>query len=413
MQTTLKNGAPGGWAASGALVMGADYRALGVVRSLGRHRIPVWLVKRGGHLVAATSRYVRRRVPWPSGDDSGMIDYLVGIAVTHKLDGWLLFPTDDYAVALVARYYETLACHYRSTVPRWEDVRWACDKRLLYDAVEKVRLVQPWTAFPTNRDDLESLECPFPVIIKPALRLRPSTHRTPKSWPASDRRSLLARYDEASAVVPAEHLMVQEVVPGDGDSQFSYAALCKDGESLASLVARRTRQFPSDFGQLSTYVETVDQPRVVEAATRLLATMRFTGLVEVEFKRDPRDGQFKVLDVNPRVWGWHTLARRVGIDFPLFAWLLFNGAPVPERRGRAGERWMHFSADLRLAVSEVLAGSFSLRAYIRSLSGPRESAIFAWDDPLPGLLDLPLFACTAGRRLLLSRRLSPTKRLTA
>ena len=77
----MKNGAPRGWAASGALVMGADYRALGVVRSLGRHGIPVWLVKRGGHLVAATSRYVRRRVPWPSGDDSGMIDYLVGIAV--------------------------------------------------------------------------------------------------------------------------------------------------------------------------------------------------------------------------------------------------------------------------------------------------------------------------------------------
>ncbi len=61
----------------GALIMGADYRALGVVRSLGRHRIPVWLIKQGGHLVAATSRYVRRRVPWPDGEDAKRIDFLL------------------------------------------------------------------------------------------------------------------------------------------------------------------------------------------------------------------------------------------------------------------------------------------------------------------------------------------------
>jgi predicted ATP-grasp superfamily ATP-dependent carboligase len=211
---------------------------------------------------------------------------------------------------------------------------------------------------------------------------------------------LLARYDQASALLPPENLMVQEIVPGGGEAQFSYAALCRDGYSIASVVARRIRQYPRDFGQLSTFVETVDEPQVAEAAARLLAASRFTGLVEVEFKRDPRNGQYKVLDINPRVWGWHTLSRRAGVDFPYLLWLLVNGEPNPEVRGRAGERWMHMSADLPVAIQEMLSGQLSLRAYVGSLLAPLESAIFAWDDPAPGLLDLPLVAGTLGRRFL-------------
>jgi predicted ATP-grasp superfamily ATP-dependent carboligase len=213
---------------------------------------------------------------------------------------------------------------------------------------------------------------------------------------------LLTRYDEASALLSPENLIVQEIVPGGGEAQFSYAALCKDGCSLASLVARRTRQFPRDFGQLSTYVETVDEPEIIEPAERLLAALRFTGLVEVEFKRDPRNGQFKVLDINPRVWGWHTLSRRAGVDFPYLLWLLASGKPVPRLRGRAGERWVHLTADLRMAIEEIVRGRLSLLDYLRSIRGPLESAIFSWDDPLPGLLDLPLFAYGAGKRVLQS-----------
>jgi predicted ATP-grasp superfamily ATP-dependent carboligase len=195
--------------------------------------------------------------------------------------------------------------------------------------------------------------------------LKPNTLAIPKAWRAEDRESLLARYDEASALVSPENLIVQEIVPGGGEAQFSYAALCRDGSSLASMVARRTRQYPMDFGQFSTYVETVEGQQVTEPAERLLAATRFTGLVEVEFKRDPRNGQFKVFDINPRVWGWHTLSRRAGIDFPHLLWLLCRDEPVPELRGRAGERWMHVTADLRVAVEEILKGRLSLRAYMR------------------------------------------------
>jgi predicted ATP-grasp superfamily ATP-dependent carboligase len=386
----------------GALVMGADYRALGVVRSLGRRGIPVWVINQGGHLIAAASRYASRRLPWPVGDDHGKIDFLLALCATHKLNGWMLVPTDDYTVGLVSGHHKALGSRYQLTVPPWEKLRWACDKRLLHQLAEKLEVHQPWTVCPSNREELAEIDYPFPVILKPAIRLQPSSLAIPKAWLAEDRKSLLARYDEASALLPPENLIIQEIVPGGGETQFSYAALCKDGCSLASLVARRTRQFPRDFGQLSTYVETVDKPEIIEPAERLLAALRFTGLVEVEFKKDPRNGQLKVLDINPRVWGWHTLSRRAGVDFPYLLWLLASGRPVPRLRGRAGERWVHLSADLRMAIEEIVGGRLSLRDYLRSIRGPLESAIFSWDDPLPGLLDLPLFAYGAGKRALQS-----------
>ena len=388
---------------SGALVMGADYRALGVVRSLGRQRIPVWVIKQGGHLVAAASRYVTRRVAWPPGEDKKKIDLLLNLSVKNDLKGWALIPTDDYAVTLASVYHDLLSEQYRVTVPRWEELRWACDKRLLHEVATKVGIHQPWTCRFSTEKELASLDCPFPVILKPAIRHKPSSLSIPKAWRADDREALLACFREASSFIPPGDLIVQEMIPGGGETQFSYAALCKDGFSLASVMARRLRQYPKDFGQFSTFVETVDEPQVAESAERLLAATRFTGLVEVEFKKDPRNGQLKVLDTNPRVWGWHTLCTRAGVDFSYLLWLLARGGSIPRLRGRPGERWVHRTADLRVAVEEILSGGLSITSFLRSIRRPVESAIFSWDDPLPGFLDLPLFAYSRGKGAFVSR----------
>jgi D-aspartate ligase len=391
--------------AAGALLMGADYRALGIARSLGRRRIPVWVMKQGGHLVAATSRYIHRRIPpWPDGDDAPKIDFLLDLSVKNGLKGWLLIPTDDYAVNLASVYHDLLSKQYRVTVPTWEKLQWACDKRQLHKLAQKLGIDQPWTRCIPTKEELAGLDCPFPVILKPAVRLKPTSLAIPKAWRADNRYELLARLEEASRLIPPENLILQEMIPGGGETQFSYAALCKDGFPLASIAARRLRQYPKDFGQFSTFVETVDEPQVVAASERLLAGSRFTGLAEVEFKKDPRDGRFKVLDVNPRVWGWHTLSVRAGVDFSYLLWLLTKGEPVPILQARAGERWIHGSADLRVAMGEIFNGGFSLASYLRSVRGPKESAIFAWDDPLPGLLDLPLFAYSLGKRAAKSKQ---------
>jgi Predicted ATP-grasp enzyme len=121
-----------------------------------------------------------------------------------------------------------------------------------------------------------------------------------------------------------------------------------------------------------------------------LAAIRYTGLVEVEYKLDPRSGRYMLLDINPRLWTWSSLGARAGIDFPFLLWQTLMGQPVPQQTGRSGVRWVRVSTDLLAAAHGMLRGHLSLREYLRSLRDPIEFALMAADDPLPGLLDIPL-----------------------
>jgi len=194
-------------------------------------------------------------------------------------------------------------------------------------------------------------------------------------------------------------IMIQEIIPGDGETQLSYAALCRAGEPIACLVARRTRQWPMDFGRASTFVETIEAPEVEEPAQRILRALRFDGIVELEFKRDLRDGRLKLLDINPRVWGWHTLGRGAGVDFPYLLWQMMHGALFPEvLRGSAGVRWVRALTDVPTAIGEIRKRRLSILAYLSSLQAPIEFAVLAPDDPLPALLELPGAAYLVWRR---------------
>jgi D-aspartate ligase len=300
---------------------------------------------------------------------------------------------------MLSRHRETLARRFVMTVPAWEILRWMYDKRLTYALADEVGVAHPWTAYPQNATDVEALDCRFPVILKPAVKPVFNRLTAAKVWRVDSRRELLKRYDEACTLVAPDTLMVQEVVPGGGESQFSFAALCHGGSVLASATARRTRQYPADFGRASTYVETVEAPSVEEPARRLLSAAGYTGLAEAEFKRDSSTGQLLLLDVNPRVWGWHSLCARAGVDFPFLLWRLSRDEELQEVTARPGERWVRLSTDLPTACWEILHGRLSARGYLRSLRGPVEGAIFVHDDPIPGLVEAALLASVAAKRL--------------
>ena len=378
-------------ARGGALVLGSDYRGLGAVQSLGRHGIDVWIVREPGQRgVANFSRFVKRSLCWPSAALQDRAQFLLDLAEREGLSGWSLFPTRDDVVTLCARYWDDLSRAFRMTSPPWDVVRYARDKRLTNELSIELGIPTPRT-WNIDRDGAPPDDL-FPAILKPAIKEQTNALTLDKAWPVDGASSLRARYAEAVQLLPADEVMLQELIPGGGSTQLSFAALASQGDAICSMVAHRVRQFPMDFGRASTYVETVADSRVREIGTRVLGHLGFTGLVELEFKRDPVSLEPKLLDINPRVWGWHTLGRRAGMDFAFLAWRLVHGDIPARREAPPGIRWVWPAGDVPIAAREMFRGRLGIREYVRSFRPPADFATLALDDPLPGLAELPLQA---------------------
>jgi predicted ATP-grasp superfamily ATP-dependent carboligase len=365
--------------------------------------VAVCVCRDRGERLASFSRYAARTIDWPPGDGAVKIEFLADLAARNGPERWVLIPSDDDTAALVARHWDRLSESYRVTTPPWEVVRNVSDKRLLYQAAGDAGVACPRTSYPDSEEDLAGIGLPFPVVLKPYTRVGIEKFTHAKAWRADDAGALRDRFREAAALAPGHSFMVQEMVPGGGEAQFSYAALCQDGRVLASVTACRVRQIPMDFGRFSTYVRSTDEPGVASPARRLIGALRLSGIVEVEFKRDTRDGGFKLLDANPRVWGWQSLCARAGVDFPWLLWRQSMGEEVAEVHGRPGVGWVRVSRDLPTAAREILGGRLAVGEYLRTFRRPVEGAVFAWDDPLPGALELPLSAVSAVRNRLAGR----------
>jgi D-aspartate ligase len=378
---------------TGALVIGGTLNGLSIARSLGRHGVPVWVLTPSDVKLASFSRYTSRSLTWSDGDHEAQVEYLLRVAIHNNLNQWVLFPTSDESAVLLSQFHAPLSRLFRVATPTWDILRWAYDKRFTYRLAAEQQVDYPSTIYPATEADLEDVNVAFPAILKPATHASINRFTTDKAWPVKNRQELLARYREARELISPNLILLQELIPGGGECQFSYAALCRDGQPVASLTARRTRQYPIDFGHSSSFVETVDVPEIVAPSRRLLAAIRYTGLVELEYKLDARDGRYKLLDINPRIWTWSALGGRAGIDFPYLLRQMMMGKPVPKQTGRTGVRWVYMASDVPAAFHEIVRGRISLGAYLRSLRRPLQFALCAADDPLPGLLDLPLFAC--------------------
>jgi D-aspartate ligase len=371
----------------GALVLGGDASALAIVRSLGRHKIPVWTLA-GKDKLAGFSRYCVRSLRWPESDEPEQLEYLLNLADQYQLDGWVLFAIDDERAALLARNRHLLGARYRVPPPDWETMRWAYDKRRTYELAGKLGLSHPFTLCPRNRADVAAWAHDFPVILKPAFKRGRNRFTHAKAWMARDRVELLRLFDEASTLVDPAVIVVQEMVSGGGQNQYSYAGLHANGDAIASLVVRRTRQHPSDFG-IASFVETVESDEVDKRAKALLRAINYSGLVEIEFKYDPRDGTYKLLDFNSRIWFWHALAARAGIDFPYLMWRWMQDGSVDDCGMRRHAKWIHTRRDLPAAWNDLWHRRCSIPTYLRSLAGTSQFAVMATDDPLPALLELP------------------------
>jgi D-aspartate ligase len=383
---------------AGAVVVGGDYVGLGIVRSLGRHGVPV-LVVDDEWSIAGTSRFATRAVHVPNlRDEEATLAAIRALRSRYGLSGWVLYPTRDETVGVLARNREELARHFRVATTPWKSIRHAWDKRETYRLARELGIPIPGTWFPRTEADLDQVEFRGPVIVKPAVKEHFFYVTKVKAWRADTADALRRHFRRAAEIVQDGEVIVQELIPGGGREQYSYCAFFARGEPVASMTVRRWRQHPSDFGRASTFVETVPDAPVEPSSVRFLRAIEYYGLVELEYKRDPRDGVCKLLDVNARTWGYHTLGRAAGIDFPLLLFQDQLGAQVGRIRAREGIRWIRLTTDLPNALRDMGAGRLRAGAYLGTLRGIDAEAVFSWRDPLPGLCEIALLPYLAVKR---------------
>ena len=382
----------------GAIVVGGDYQGLGIVRSLGRQNIPVCVID-DERSIARYSRYATHSVAVASlRDEKQAVRTVLDVGQRLDLRGWVLYPTRDETVAAFSRYQAELSEFFRVPTPAWDTIRWAWDKRNTYRLAGELDIPTPRTWYPLTAEDLDGIPIDRPLAVKPAIKEHFFYATKAKAWRANNRAELNELFRRAAEHVEPGEVMIQDLIPGGGEQQFAYCAFFKEGKALGSMVVRRSRQHPPEFGRASTYVETIDLPILERLSERFLRAINYYGLVELEYKLDPRDGHYKLLDVNGRTWGYHTLGPGAGVDFPYMLFADQAGQAVQPCRGRAGVRWIRLLTDLPTGIRELCGRRQQLRTYLRSLNTFDVEAVFSRTDPLPGLAELLLLPYLAVKR---------------
>jgi D-aspartate ligase len=371
----------------GALVVGGDHPGLGIVRSLGRRGIPVYVVD-DQYSISKFSRYPTRVLQVDNLlDEERTVETILKIGRRFDLKDWVLYPTRDETVAAFSRHAARLGEYFRVTTPAWDTIRWAWDKKNTYDLAEKLGIPAPKTWNPKTAEELELLRNKLPLALKPAVKENFFYATGAKAWRADTLEELKAIYHRAQKQIKPEEILIQEIIPGDGRQQYSFCAFVRGGEIHSSLVARRVRQHPREFGRAATYVETTDLPEIEGLSAEFLKAIDFYGVVELEFKHDNRDGKYKLLDVNARIWGFHILGAAAGVDF---AYMLFAdqlGMQIEKVRARAGVGWLRLITDIPTALTQISQGHVTLKSYVDSVKRTRVESVFAAEDPLPSLAE--------------------------
>jgi D-aspartate ligase len=383
----------------GAVVIGGDYQGLGIVRSLGRQGVPVCVVD-DELSISRYSRYCTKFVKLADlHNERAAVASLLELGMRLGLEGWILYPTREELVAALSRHRSELSKVFRVPTPDWESVKWAWDKRNTYQLAQQLEIPIPFTHYPENVEQLADLDgIAPPFAIKPAIKEHFFYATKAKAWRANSHSELETLFRQASELAGDGEIMVQELIPGGGSQQFSYCAFFRDGEAVGKMVVRRRRQHPLEFGRASTYVETMDIPILEELSERFLRAIDYYGLVELEFKLDPRDSQYKLLDVNARTWGYHSLGARAGVDFSYMLYSDQVGLPVSVSKGRPGVSWVRTTTDIPAAMLAILSGDTDLKSYLGSIRNCNVEAVFSPTDPIPAMAEVALIPYLAIKR---------------
>ena len=372
---------------------------LGVVRTLGRLGVPVYVISEDAFTPAARSRYCAGRFVWrtTSHDDPEVL--VAGLQDIGRRIGRrsVAVPTDDEAATLIAEHAHELSEYFLIPNIRPGLPRQLASKHELYQLCRQHDVPAPASVLLSSAEEATAFaeQATFPVVAKnaqPWVRWRApvvqgtTVLRTPPELIALTR----AGYEEFS-------LVVQEYLPL-AHAEDWIVHLYSDGNSDSLVFTGvKVRSWPQHAGATSC-AYAVSNPMLAEMARRFCKEIGFKGVADLDWRLDRRDGQYKLVDFNPRIGNQFRLFQTdAGIDVVRALHLDLTGRIVPVGEQVSGRKIVveHFDLPARLAYRKSAYSTPS--APVRATS--TELAWAARDDPVPFFAMWPRLAAPLASNL--------------
>jgi len=268
------------------------------------------------------------------------------------------------------------------------------DKNHLYDIIDKQKLLSvakgcgtsiPATCYYSSVAMAKGFR--FPLLIKGnhGLSFFKATHQ--KAIQVNTYQELVEVCDHLKRTTDIDDVMIQELIPNDINNKVvSFTCFAVNGGIKSYWMGRKLREHPIKYGT-ATYAESIYIPEVLTEATPLVKALEYTGTCEIEFLLDPRDGKYKLIEINPRTWLWVGLAKSCGIDYAKMMYRYVNNIhqEYPQTY-RVGLKWINWMTDIVFGIKAIIKGVITTSEYFKSLKGQKVRAIWSWNDLMPGLM---------------------------
>lgn len=367
-----------------------SYIGLGIVRSLGRLGVPVYSIVNDTRAPANFSRY-GKTLCFPNltdhTSDEQLLEYLA--EASDKLGRKsVLIPTTDLYARFVSRRRTILEKSFLFQECNPDLVNSLCSKQSMHALASGHDVPTAKTFVPTSLMSVHEYikGALFPLVVKAVDWTQTNGRPSAKSIIMRSSAELIKNGSfNNSGEFP--NIMLQEYIGGSGtvdwmfNGYFDHQSNC-----LFYSTGKKLRQAPIYTGY-STLGECSVNQVVHETSVKFLRDIGYRGIVDIDYRYDPRDELYKILDVNPRVGATFRLfAGRCGLDVVRAMYLDVTGQKVPDDSQVDGRKWIVEDSDLRSAYEGFRNGDFTLRSYLGSFRGVREGAWMAFDDPSPSLM---------------------------
>jgi D-aspartate ligase len=362
---------------------------LGAIRSLGRLGVPVYGVHEDPLAPAARSRYLHGRWIWrPAPDDMHRVR--TGLITLAERIGRrsVLIPTDDAGAIFLAEHGSDLRQYFLFSAAPRDLPRQLAGKYTLYQRCRELGVPCAAAALPRTLREVYRFaeQIGYPLVAKLATPWQSKSAKGLRSTSVIRSRDDLAQTWQACEESGGGALMLQEYVKG---WDYFFHGYC-DAQSRCrpGFVGSKERSYPAHAG-LTSLGRWVGNPELHQQATELVARVGFQGIVDLDYRFDPRTGTYKLLDFNPRLGAQFRLfSDSAGVDVVIAAHLDLTGRVIPHGSPHLGRSFLVENYDPIAALSYRRLG-LDLKSWVASLRQADELAWFARDDLAPfGLMCL-------------------------